>query len=41
MRRFPSWLVPTLLAAAACSKPAVQAAEAPGADPAMAGGGLF
>ena len=36
MRRFPSWLVPTLLAAAACSKPADKAAEAPPADTAMA-----
>ena len=36
MRQFPSWLVPTLLAAAACSKPADKAAEAPPADTAMA-----
>jgi uncharacterized protein (TIGR02118 family) len=34
MRQFPSWLVPTLLAAA-CSKPADKAAEAPPADTAM------
>jgi len=36
MRRFPSWLVPSLLAAAACSKPADKPAEAPAADTAMA-----
>jgi len=36
MRRFPSWLVPTFLAIAACSKPADKAAEAPPADTAMA-----
>lgn len=36
MRRFPSWLVPTLALAAACSKPADKAAEAPAADTAMA-----
>ena len=29
MRRFPSWLVPSLALAAACSKPADKAAEAP------------
>ena len=36
MRRFPSWLVPSLLAAAACSKPADKPAEAPPADTAAA-----
>jgi uncharacterized protein (TIGR02118 family) len=36
MRRFPSWLVPTLALAAACSKPADKAAEAPAADTAAA-----
>ncbi len=32
MRRFPSWLVPSLFLAAACSKPADKSAEAPPAD---------
>ena len=32
MRRFPSWLIPSLALAAACSKPADKAAEAPAAD---------
>lgn len=32
MRRFPSWLVPSLALAAACSKPADKAAEASAAD---------
>jgi uncharacterized protein (TIGR02118 family) len=32
MRRFPSWLVPSLALAAACSKPADKPAEAPAAD---------
>src|SRR6185312_1198699 len=32
MRRFPSWLVPTLALAAACGKPADKPAEAPKAD---------
>ena len=32
MQRFPSWLVPSLLVIAACSKPADKAAEAPPAD---------
>ena len=32
MRQVPSWLIPTLLAAAACSKPADKAAETPAAD---------
>ena len=32
MRRFPRWLVPSLALAAACSKPADKAAEAPPAD---------
>ena len=32
MRRFPSWLVPSLALVAACSKPADKAAEAPAAD---------
>ena len=32
MRRFPIWLVPSLTLAAACSKPAEKAAEAPAAD---------
>jgi uncharacterized protein (TIGR02118 family) len=36
MRRFPSWLVPSLLATAACNKPADKPAEAPAADTAMA-----
>ena len=36
MRRFPSWLVPLSSLAAACSKPADKAAEAPPADTAMA-----
>jgi uncharacterized protein (TIGR02118 family) len=36
MRRFPSWLVPSPLATAACSKPADKPAEAPAADTAMA-----
>ena len=45
MRRFPSWLIPSLALAAACSKPADKAAEAPAADtasmaaPAAAPGG--
>ncbi len=43
MRRYPSWLVPCLALAAACSKPADKPAEAPAADtttaaaPALAG----
>jgi len=36
MRRFPSWLVPTLALAAACSKPADKPAEAPKADTSVA-----
>jgi uncharacterized protein (TIGR02118 family) len=36
MRRFPRWLVPTLALAAACSKPADKAAEAPKADTTVA-----
>jgi uncharacterized protein (TIGR02118 family) len=32
MRRFPSWLVPSLVLTAACSKPAEKPAEAPAAD---------
>ena len=32
MRRFPSWLVPSLALAAACGKPADKAAETPAAD---------
>jgi uncharacterized protein (TIGR02118 family) len=32
MRRFPSWLIPSIVLAAACSKPADKAAEAPAAD---------
>ena len=36
MRRFPSWLVSSLVLAAACSKPADKAPEAPPADSAMA-----
>ena len=32
MRRFPSWLVPSLALVAACGKPADKAAEAPAAD---------
>jgi uncharacterized protein (TIGR02118 family) len=36
MRRFPSWLVPTLALAAACSKPADKPAEAPQADTSVA-----
>ena len=36
MRRFSSWLVPTLALAAACSKPADKQAEAPAADTAAA-----
>ena len=36
MRRFPSWLVPSLFLAAACSKPADKPAETPAADTAMA-----
>jgi uncharacterized protein (TIGR02118 family) len=36
MRRFPSWLVPSLALAAACSKPADKAAETPAADTAAA-----
>jgi uncharacterized protein (TIGR02118 family) len=36
MRRYPSWLVPSLLVIAACSKPADKAAEAPPADTAAA-----
>jgi uncharacterized protein (TIGR02118 family) len=36
MRRFPSWLIPAIALAAACSKPADKAAEAPPADSAAA-----
>ena len=36
MRRYPSWLVPSLFVIAACSKPADKAAEAPAADSASA-----
>jgi len=36
MRRFSSWLVPSLVLAAACSKPADKPAEAPPADTAAA-----
>src|SRR3954466_11099355 len=36
MRRFPSWLVPSLALAVACSKPADKPAEAPAADTAAA-----
>jgi uncharacterized protein (TIGR02118 family) len=36
MRRFSSWLVPTLALAAACTKPADKQAEAPAADTAAA-----
>jgi hypothetical protein len=36
MRRFPSWLIPSLALAAACSKPADKPAEAPAADSASA-----
>jgi uncharacterized protein (TIGR02118 family) len=36
MRRSPMWLVPSLILAAACSKPADKAAEAPPADTAAA-----
>jgi uncharacterized protein (TIGR02118 family) len=36
MRRFPNWLVPSLVLAAACSKPADKPAEAPAADTAAA-----
>ena len=32
MRRFSSWLVPSLALAAACSKPAEKPAEAPAGD---------
>jgi uncharacterized protein (TIGR02118 family) len=36
MRRFSSWLIPSLALAAACSKPADKPAEAPAADSASA-----